>query len=97
MDIGEKNAIEHVWEAKETLTEAGYGEAIYLPGGDLSYVAHQLTGDGYVQVTVYPKADIEADTAEWIDVGDDELINPSDTAIRQVNSSGTTVLCVRCQ
>ena len=90
-------AQENQYYYKQTLIAAGNGEAIRIPGGDIRSVAYQFDGTGSVQVTGYPIADILADTAVWVTVLEGDAINPSITAIRQVNTSGTTVLNVRAQ
>lgn len=93
----ERYSSERQWYYKETLTSAGPGEAIRIPAGDLTSIGYQLEGDGTVQITAYPYADINNDTAVWSTVEDGAQINPSISAIRQTNISGTTVLNVRCQ
>ena len=60
-----------------------------------SRLAFQLTGDGIVQVTVYPPEDILLGTAVWLDVPEGADVNPAVTAVRQINVTGTTVLNVR--
>lgn len=97
MTKDEQFALERAYYYKQTLTAAGNGEAIRIPSGDISSIAYQLDGDGSVQVTAYPAADILADTAVWSTLADGDTVNPAITAIRQVNSTGTTVLNVRAQ
>ena len=82
---------------KETLTSSGSGDAIRIPGGEISSVAYDLEGDGTVEVTNYTEEDIDGNSAVWRTVNQDDLINPSITAIRHTNVSGTTVFIVRCQ
>lgn len=97
MIVDKHYAKENQYYYKQTLVTAGPSEAIRIPGGDISNIAYQLEGSGAVQVTCYPIEDIIADTAIWVTVESGNVINPAITAIRQNNTSGTTVLNVRCQ
>lgn len=97
MNVGKRYALQNQYYYKETLSVAGNGDAILIPCGDINFVAHDLQGDGKIQVTVSPVEDIINDIAIWVDVVEDSLINPADTAVRQVNSTGTTILNLRCQ
>ena len=82
---------------KQVLDAAGTGEPIRIPSGDITAISYQFDGDGTVEVTGYPVADILDDTAVWVEVLEGDGINPSVTAIRQTNASGTTVLNLRVQ
>jgi hypothetical protein len=97
MNLDTRYATENQYYIKQTLAVAGPGEAIRIKGGDIQNIAYQLEGEGSVQVTAYPYADIEAGTAIWSTLTDGDTVNPAISAIRQNNTSGTTVFCVRAQ
>ena len=97
MEIDERYGVHNQYKGKETLSSSGAGVAFMIPGGDIKSIAYDLEGTGEVQVTNYDEADIVADVAEWRTVMTGELINPSISAIRQFNTSGTTVFVVRAQ
>lgn len=95
-----------IYEAKETLESASTGNTILLPDGTGRFrkilVAFILTaGGGKFQFTYSNRADVIAGDAVWFDSADgavvasitDELYHVS--AIRQINTSGTTTLEIR--
>ena len=93
----ERFAVEKQYYYKEVMITSGNGEAIRIAGGDIHAITYQLDGNGTLQATAYPVSCILDNTAVWVDVPEDNYLNPAITAVRQVNVSGTTTLNVRCQ
>lgn len=99
MEVDSRYSTENQYKYSETLDSPGPGKAILIPGGDISSVSYQLEPDagGSIQVTNYDEDAIIADSAVWITITSGDQINPSISAIRQNNTSGTTVFTVRAQ
>lgn len=93
------------WEYKDELSAPANGDSVLIPT-TVKSVAVTLEvsgGTGKVQATTSPISDVQNDTAVWIDWNAGEVaattqdgIIPA-TAIRQVNTAGTTRLLVRAQ
>lgn len=99
MTVDKSYAHENEYFFKETLSATGAGKNVRVPGGDISAVSYQLTGDGTVEVTNFPQEDIENDDpgVVWITVPVGADISPAVTFIRHINVSGTTIFNVRAQ
>jgi len=91
-------SLHYDFKAIDTLAIVGASDkAIMLPFGGITSVVYNIEGNGTLQACGMLEERIEADTAEWEDVPDGAEINPSTTALRQVNVAGTSELTVRCQ
>jgi hypothetical protein len=93
------------WEYNDTLATPGNGSSVINPDNvKIISVTLQITaGQGKVQATTSLLSDVLADTAVWVDwdagnvtATTQDTANPV-TAIRQVNTSGTTKMMVRAQ
>ena len=87
-----------VREFEQTLTEAGYSDAVFYPAGlqGLFVAVKPTAGEAQVQYTYSSIADVKAGTAEWVDLWNDTVTSYKDdqifpcTAIRMQNVSGIT-------
>lgn len=95
------NSTKLVYEGEDTLVATAAASTVAIPvfSGDITNIVYSLlgTGVGKVQATIDDHTEIIAGTATWVDLVDGAYVNPAVTALRQFNTSGTTVLKVRMQ
>jgi len=93
------NSTKLVYEGEDTLVATAAASTVAIPvfSGDITNIVYSLDGTGKVQATIDDHTEIIAGTATWVDLVDGAYVNPAVTALRQFNTSGTTVLKVRMQ
>lgn len=93
------------YESSEALTSAGNGSWIIIPTGIqiISIILNVFAGSGSVQVTNSPVYEVKTGSP-YVLTWDDGVVTSTTqsavlpvTAIRQVNTSGTTILELRAQ
>ena len=90
----------YVREFSESLSSPGNGDSVLIPRGAQSIlISLKITsGEGKVQYSNSSIASVKADTAEWTDWDAGSVTSDTDdvlypvTAIRVVNTSGTTLM-----